>query len=86
MPMRTSHTTRRTLLFTAYCLLPTAYFLGCTNNGDPKPAPTTRTSEAALKDPYGKWSSDINTDLTGGGTSNLNHDALKRDWDNFLLK
>ena len=73
----------------AFILLPSAFCLllaSCTHEGDPKPAPTTRTSEAALKDPYGKWSSDVNTDITGGGTNNYNRDALKRDLDNFWLK
>ena len=70
----------------AFPLLAALAAAGCTHEGDPKPAPTTRTSEAALKDPYGKWSSDVNTDITGGGTNNLNKDALKRDLDNFWLK
>ena len=79
---------RRTLR-PAFILLPSTFILlslACTHDGDPKPAPTTRTSEAALKDPYGKWSSDVNTDISGGGTNNLNRDALKRDVDNFWLK
>jgi hypothetical protein len=59
---------------------------GCTYETDTaKTRPTTRTSDAALKDPYGKWSN-VDTDITGGGVSNLNRDALKKDMDSFLLK
>ena len=59
---------------------------GCTyDNDSAKTRPTTRPSEAALKDPYGKWST-VDTDITGGGVSNLNRNALKRDMDNFWLK
>lgn len=47
--------------------------------------PTTRTSDAAMKDPYGKWSN-VDTDITGGKTSEFNKDAFNRDLDHFLLK
>jgi hypothetical protein len=60
--------------------------IGCTYENDAAKRPTTRTSDAALADPYGKWSGNVNTDITGGGTNNLNRDALKRDMDSFLLK
>lgn len=60
--------------------------VGCTyDNETAKTRPTTRPSEAALRDPYGKWST-VDTDITGGGVSNLNRNALKRDMDNFWLK
>jgi hypothetical protein len=60
--------------------------VGCTyDNDSAKNRPTTRPADAALKDPYGKWST-VDTDITGGGVSNLNRDALKRDVDNFWLK
>ena len=59
---------------------------GCTYDTDTaKTRPTTRPADAALKDPYGKWST-VDTDITGGGTTNLNKDALRRDWDSLLLK
>jgi len=58
---------------------------GCTYDGDVKPESTTKPAEGAVREPFGKWSS-VNTDVSGGGTSNLNRDALKRDVDNFLLK
>jgi hypothetical protein len=59
---------------------------GCTYDDDTaKTRTTTRPSDAALKDPYGKWST-VDTDITGGGVSNLNRNALKRDVDNFWLK
>lgn len=47
--------------------------------------PTTRTSDAALKDPYGKWSN-VDTDISGGKTSDFNKEAFNRDLDHFLLK
>jgi hypothetical protein len=58
---------------------------GCTYEGDRAPQSTTRPADAALKDPYGKWSN-VNQDVSGGGVSNLNRDALKRDMDSFFLK
>ena len=57
---------------------------GCTYEGDKKVQSTTKPSDAALADPYGKWGT-VNTDITGGGTANLNRDALKRDTDSTLL-
>ncbi len=60
-------------------------YIGCTYEGDPKTGSTTRPSDAALKDPYGRWTH-VETDITGGGASNLSRDAIKRDWDSFLLK
>jgi hypothetical protein len=59
--------------------------VGCTYEGDPVQQSTTRPADAALKDPYGKWSN-VNQDISGGGVSNLNRDALKRDMDSFFLK
>ena len=61
--------------------------LGCAT--DPASKPTTRTSDAALQDPYGNWSKiddDNSTDVSGGGTGNLDKKGLKRDLDHFLLK
>ena len=58
---------------------------GCTYDGDKKAQSTTRPADAAMKDPFGKWSN-VDTDISGGGTSNLNRDALKRDMDSFFLK
>jgi hypothetical protein len=64
--------------------------LGCTFEGDkiPTTRPTTRTSDAALRDPYGKWSQfDPNErDIGGGDLNNYNKDAMKRDVDHFWLK
>jgi hypothetical protein len=61
--------------------------LGCAS--EPASKPTTRTSDAALQDPYGNWSKiddDNSTDVSGGGTGNLDKKGLKRDLDHFLLK
>jgi hypothetical protein len=60
-------------------------FVGCTYDGDQKAQSTTRPSDAAWQDPYGKKWTDVNTDISGGGISNLNKDALKRDVDSTLL-
>lgn len=76
---------------TAFALTSSSLFLaglfiaGCTYDGDEQSKTTTRPSDRALADPYGKWSN-VNTDISGGGTSNLNRDALKRDVDSFWLK
>ena len=64
--------------------------LACTYEGDKQATtrPTTRTSEAALRDPYGKWNGfDGNErDIAGGDVGNYNKDAMKRDMDRFWLK
>ena len=67
------------------CLLLVFIGIGCTYDGDKKAQSTTRPADAAMKDPYGKWSN-VDTDISGGGTSNLNRDALKRDMDSLFLK
>jgi hypothetical protein len=70
------------------CLVSAAAALlavGCTYNGDPVSQSTTKPADAALKDPYGKWTN-VNPDVSGGGISNLNRDALKRDTDSVFLK
>jgi hypothetical protein len=59
--------------------------VGCSYDGDVKAESTTKPSDGAIRDPYGKFIN-VNTDVSGGGTSNLNRDAMKRDLDNFLLK
>jgi hypothetical protein len=76
---------RKPALLTAFLTLAALLAIGCTYNGDDAPQSTTRPADAALKDPYGKWSN-VNSDISGGGVSNLNRDALKRDMDSFLLK
>jgi hypothetical protein len=58
---------------------------GCTYDSDDKTKATTQPANTALRDPYGKWNA-VNTDVSGGGTTNLNRDALKRDIDSILLK
>ena len=58
---------------------------GCTYDSDDKSKATTRTSDRALRDPYGKWSN-VDSDVSGGNVNNLDRNALKRDVDNFLLK
>jgi hypothetical protein len=59
--------------------------VGCSYDGDIKAESTTKPADGAIRDHYGKFIN-VNTDVSGGGTSNLNHDAMKRDLDNFLLK
>jgi hypothetical protein len=61
--------------------------LGCTynNSNDPTTQPTTRPGDAALRDPFGKWSN-VNPNISGGGINNLDRDALKHDTDSFFLK
>ena len=58
---------------------------GCTYDGDDKAKASSQPAEAALKNPYVNWNN-TSTDVSGGGTGNLNRDALKRDIDNLLLK
>ena len=70
----------------SFVLLAALLVAGCSYDTDTaKTRTTTRPADAALKDPYGKWST-VDTDITGGGTTNLNKNALQRDLDNFLLK
>jgi hypothetical protein len=61
--------------------------LACTYDGDKTAASTTKPSEAAMKDPFGKWTNvdDARRDVSGGGISNYNKDAMKRDVDNTLF-
>lgn len=58
---------------------------GCTYDGDNKAKATSQPADSALRNPYVKWN-DTSTDVSGGGITNLNRDALKRDVDNLLLK
>ena len=71
------------LLTTALTL--TTLFPGC--GSDNNTQPTTRASDAALRDPFGKWSTMDDTDMnvSGGTTGELRKDALKRDIDRTLL-
>ena len=61
--------------------LSSAIVAGCGYDAPPDQSKAaTQPSDAALHDPYGKWSG-VNTNVSGGG-----RDALKHDVDNFLLK
>lgn len=71
----------------ASILLLTGVPLACTNSGAPadKKA-TTRTSEAALTDPYGKWSN-VDTNISGDGPSaKPDKGGWKDDLDRLLMK
>jgi hypothetical protein len=61
--------------------------LGCTYNNanDATTRPTSRPGDAALRDPFGKWSN-VDQNVSGGGINNLDRDALKRDMDSVFLK
>ena len=61
-----------------------AIAIGCADS-DHKAKPTTRTSDAAVQDPFGKWSN-VDTDISGGNTGHLDKDALQKDVDRVLLK
>ena len=58
--------------------------IGCADS-DHKAKPTTRTSDAALQDPFGKWSN-VDTNISGGNTGDLDKNALQKDVDRVLLK
>lgn len=75
---------RKTNLLSASLVVALFAAAGCTYNDD-KTKPTTKPADNALRDPYGKWTT-VDTDISGGGSSNLNRDAIHRDVDNFLLK
>ena len=62
-----------------------AIAIGCADSDRSKAKPTTRTSDAALQDPFGKWSN-VDTDVSGGNTGDLDKKALQRDVDRVLLK
>jgi hypothetical protein len=78
---------RNLIRFLFACTVLALAAVGCTYNGDPPKQATTRptAAEQAAKDPYFKHDH-VDTDISGGGVTNLNRDALKRDWDSFLLK
>ena len=59
--------------------------IGCADSDPSKNHPTTRTSDAALQDPFGKWSN-VDTNISGGNTGHLDKDALQKDVDRVLLK
>ena len=59
--------------------------VGCADSQRDGKQPTTRTSDAALRDPFGNWSK-VDTDISGGNTADLNKDALRRDVDRVLMK
>ena len=59
--------------------------LGCSDTQQSGNRPTTRTSEAALSDPFGNWTK-VDTDISGGNTSHPDKGGLKKDVDRFLLK
>ena len=61
-----------------------AIAIGCADS-EHKSKPTTRTSDAALNDPFGKWSN-VDTDISGGNTGHLDKNALQRDVDRVLMK
>ena len=47
--------------------------------------PTTRTSDAALQDPWGNWSK-VDTNISGSHTGDPQKEGLKGDLDRMLLK
>ena len=73
------------VLLSAFATAALFVVVGCTYEGDPVAQSTTRPADAAIRDPYGKWSN-VNPDVSGGGINNLNRDALKRDMDSVFLK
>ena len=54
-------------------------------SSSPTAGPTTRTSDAALKDPYGKWSN-VDTNISGGDTPKPEKGGWKDDLDRLLMK
>jgi hypothetical protein len=76
---------RADLVFSSvFWILSSGFLLcsGCTEHHDQpttQPAGTYERSEKALKDPFG-YSPDMgNTDISGGGISDLDRDALRKD-------
>jgi hypothetical protein len=59
--------------------------VGCSDAQRPAVQPTTRTSDAALRDPFGNWSK-VDTDISGGDTGHLDKKGMKDDLDRFLLR
>jgi hypothetical protein len=57
-----------------------AMLLGCASNTDNSKKPTTRTSDKAMKDPYGDWTK-VDEDI-----SSSKKGSVKEDWDHFWLK
>jgi hypothetical protein len=83
--------TRKSL---GYFLLPVAcsigIWFGCTENKPPTTQPTTRPmtakerQDAAMKDPFGYSPNGERTDISGGGISDFDRDAFKKDVKNVL--
>jgi hypothetical protein len=73
------------LLSLAPCPLSLLIAIGCSDTQRSTTRPTTRTSDAALNDPFGNWSK-VDTDISGGNTNQLDKDGMKRDVDRILLK
>ena len=59
--------------------------IGCSDTSREGGGATTRTSDAALREPFGNWSN-VDTDISGGNTGELNKGALKRDVDRVLMR
>jgi hypothetical protein len=59
--------------------------IGCADSQHPTTRPTTRTSDAALNDPFGNWSK-VDTDVSGGHTKDYKDQSIKGDVNRVLLK
>jgi hypothetical protein len=84
----------KTLLYLCSSVFIGGQLLGCTTNEKAEPTAIRKDQDAALKDPFnygpnakgmskssGAYDDVDPTDISGGGTSELNKRAFKRDWD-----
>ena len=71
-------------------ILSAVLLAGCASNNGPTTRPSTRPSdsygrqEAAMQDPFGYAPDMGNTDVSGGSTSEYDHEGMKRDIDTVL--
>ena len=68
-------------MLSAYCLLPTAFFAGCSSS--PRQTPAQR-SENAERDPFGYSPKFERTDVSGGGWLDYDKEGMRKDLKNVL--
>jgi len=86
MPQNPHHADRTFPSLLTLCASISLLMLSASCSSDPAAkGPTTRTSDAALTDPYGKWSN-VDTNISGGDTPKPEKGGWKDDLDRLFLK
>jgi hypothetical protein len=74
----------RVITLSAACVL-ALLASGCATKAERKPTAQER-HDRALKDPFGYKPDWSNTNVSGGGTAELDKDGLRKDLDNVLIR